>query len=78
MRKKMYGLISAIVVAAVIMTGCGGGSQKSETQKKAENTENTSKEKFETAKIKAGYMPNLGSAAIYITAEKMGLSLIHI
>lgn len=72
MRKKMYGLISAIVVAAVIMTGCGGGSQKSETQKKEENTENTSKEKFETAKIKAGYMPNLGSAAIYITAEKMG------
>lgn len=72
MRKKMCGLVSAVVAAAVIMTGCGGGDQESETQEKTETTESTKEETFETAKIKAGYMPNLGSAALYVTAEKMG------
>lgn len=72
MRKKMCGLILVIAASAIMMTGCGGENQGSKTQEKTEKTGNTNEATFETAKIKAGYMPNLGSAAIYVTAEKMG------
>lgn len=83
MKKRMYGIMMALTMTATLLAGCGGAAETKEApqteekkeeveQEASEEAEEVEKEEFETAKIKAGYMPNLGSAALYITAEKMG------
>lgn len=70
MKKKMYGL-AWLLAAAIVAAGCAGGGQPPGDGGSAADA-GTKTEQTETVKIKAGYMPNLGSAALYVTAEKLG------
>lgn len=70
MKKKMGGL-AWLLAAAIAAAGCAGGGQPPGDGGSAADA-GTKTEQTETVKIKAGYMPNLGSAALYVTAEKLG------
>lgn len=70
MKKKMCGL-AWLLAAAIVAAGCAGGGQPPGDGGSAADA-GTKTEQTETVKIKAGYMPNLGSAALYVTAEKLG------
>ena len=69
MKKKR--MISLGIIASIMLTFIGCGNEKS-NNKMIEKEPKKQAEEFETAKIKAGYLPNLGSAALYIVAEKNG------
>lgn len=74
MRKRIYGIMMTVFMTAAVLAGCGEAENNENQSSGSQNEESTesSVEKFETVKIKAGYMPNLGSAALYVVAEKMG------
>ena len=70
MRKKLWGMLLVFVMTTVLLAGCT--EQRAGEQETGKKEENIDGEEFQKAHIKAGYMPNLGIAALYVTAEKMG------